>query len=164
METARYHRDRAALCLQIVSLLSDPVAARLMRMAAARHCGQVAELEALSPAPSATLRDDGNGRDDFSDSFYYRAIRTRIGGVEASWFQRSPRLGTSWTCSKRLTVHGFDAPGRFDPPHSTLSHRRLRSPSWRRQKANHRGSLLTCCVPRSRRLRQNQGHHRSLPA
>jgi hypothetical protein len=79
MEMARHHRDQAALCLQIASFLSDPVAASLMRMAAARHFEQVAELEPLSPAPSGTLRGDDNGRDDFSDSFHYRAIRTRIG-------------------------------------------------------------------------------------
>jgi hypothetical protein len=79
MQTDRYHRDQAALCLQIASLLSDPVAARLMRTAAARHFEQVAKLEALSTAPSGNLRGDDNGRDDFSDSFYYRAIRTRIG-------------------------------------------------------------------------------------
>jgi hypothetical protein len=86
MEKARYHRDQAALCLQIASLLSDPIAARLMRMAAARHFEQVAKLEALSTAPSGILRGDDNGRDDFSDSFdcrtnsfYYRTIRTRIG-------------------------------------------------------------------------------------
>jgi hypothetical protein len=77
MEKACYHRDQAALCLQMASLISDPVAARLMRTAAARHFEQVAEVEALSTAPSGNLRGDDN--DDFSDSFYYRAIRTRIG-------------------------------------------------------------------------------------
>jgi hypothetical protein len=61
--------------------LSDPVAARLMRLAAARHFEQVAELEPLSTTPPGTLRGDDNGRDDFSGSFYYRAIRTRIGGA-----------------------------------------------------------------------------------
>jgi len=79
LETARYHRDQAGLCLQIATLLSDPVAARLMRMAATRRFEQVAELEPLSTTPSGTLRGDDKGRDDFSDSFYYRAIRTRIG-------------------------------------------------------------------------------------
>jgi 3D (Asp-Asp-Asp) domain-containing protein len=49
-------------------------------------------------------------------------------------------------------------------PRSTLSQRRRRSPSRRRQRASHPGSLLTCCVPRSRRLRQSQGHRRSPPA
>jgi hypothetical protein len=77
METARYHRDQAALCLQIATLLSDPVAGRLVRMAAARHFEQVADLEALSMAPSGTLRNDDNH--DFLDSFCYRAIRTGIG-------------------------------------------------------------------------------------
>jgi hypothetical protein len=71
MEKARYHRDQAALCLQMARLISDPVAARLMRTAAARHFEQVAEVEALSTGPSGNLRGD--------DSFYYRAIRTRIG-------------------------------------------------------------------------------------
>jgi hypothetical protein len=33
---------------------------------------------ALSTAP-LTFTGDDSGRDDFSDSFYYRAIRTRIG-------------------------------------------------------------------------------------
>jgi hypothetical protein len=79
MEKARYHRDQAALCLQMARLISDPIAARLMRMAAARHFEQVAELDALSTDPSGTLRGDDKGRDDFSDSFYYRVIRTRIG-------------------------------------------------------------------------------------
>src|ERR1700675_1949543 len=77
MEKACYHRDQAALCLQMARFISDPVAARLMRTAAARHFEQVAKFEALSTDPSGTLRGDDN--DDFSDSFYYRAIRTRIG-------------------------------------------------------------------------------------
>ena len=79
LDKARYHRDQAALCLQMARLISDPIAARLMRMAAARHFEQVAELEALSTDPSGTLRGDDKGRDDFSDSFYYRVIRTPIG-------------------------------------------------------------------------------------
>ena len=43
MDKARYHRDQAALCLQMARLISDPIAARLMRMAAARHFEQVAK-------------------------------------------------------------------------------------------------------------------------
>jgi hypothetical protein len=68
------------------------------------------------------------------------------------------------------------------PPRSTLSSRRqqstrhLRSPRARsvrrrssqsrqqRQRVSHRGSRLTCCIPRSRRLQQSQGRRRSLLA
>jgi hypothetical protein len=81
VEKARYHRAQAEHCLEMARHLSDPVAASLMRTAAARHFEQAAELEALSTAPSKVLRGDDNRRDDFSDSFYYRAIRTRIGEV-----------------------------------------------------------------------------------
>jgi hypothetical protein len=93
MEKARYHRDQAALCLQMARLISDPVAARLMRTAAARHFEQVGKFEPLSMVSSGTLRADDKGRDDFSDSFYYfsdsfyhRAIRTRIGEVLRTLF------------------------------------------------------------------------------
>jgi hypothetical protein len=86
MEKARYHRDQAALCLQMARFISDPVAARLMRTAAARHFKKVAKFEALSMDSSGTLRGDDKGRDDFSDSFYYRAIRTRIGEVLRTLF------------------------------------------------------------------------------
>ena len=78
MEKARYHRDQAALCLEMARHLSDPVASGLMRTAAARHFEQAADLEALSTAPSGISRGNDNRSDDFSDSFYYRAIRTSI--------------------------------------------------------------------------------------
>jgi hypothetical protein len=52
MENARYHRAESELCLEMARHLSDPVAAGLMRTAAARHFEQAAELEALSAAPS----------------------------------------------------------------------------------------------------------------
>jgi hypothetical protein len=79
MENARYHRAQAELCLEIARHLSDPAAAGLMRTAAARHFEQAVVLEALSTAPSGISRGDDTTRDDFSDSFYYRAIRTQIG-------------------------------------------------------------------------------------
>ena len=74
-----YRRAQAELCLEMARHLSDPIAAGLMRTAAARHVEQAAELEGLSTAPPGVLRGDDNRRDDFSDSFYYRAIRTHIG-------------------------------------------------------------------------------------
>lgn len=37
MQTARYHRDQADLCLEMARHMSDPHAAELLRAAAARH-------------------------------------------------------------------------------------------------------------------------------
>jgi hypothetical protein len=56
----------------------------MLRMAAARHFEQAIEVEKMKDhppaAPTAGIRNVANKPpDDFSDSFYYRAIRTKIG-------------------------------------------------------------------------------------
>jgi hypothetical protein len=40
MDDARYHRCQAELCLEIAELMSDPVAAKLLREAATRHLAE----------------------------------------------------------------------------------------------------------------------------
>jgi hypothetical protein len=40
MDDARYHRCQAKLCLEIAELMSDPVAAKLLREAATRHLAE----------------------------------------------------------------------------------------------------------------------------
>jgi hypothetical protein len=52
MESARYHRVQAELCLEMARHLSNSFAAGLMRAAAARHFEQAVELEASSTGPS----------------------------------------------------------------------------------------------------------------
>ena len=45
MQTARYFRDQAALCLEIAWQMSDPQAAENLRATAAQHSARAAELE-----------------------------------------------------------------------------------------------------------------------
>jgi hypothetical protein len=45
MQTARYFRDQAALCLEIALHLSDPHAAEDLRTTAAQHFTRATELE-----------------------------------------------------------------------------------------------------------------------
>ena len=45
MESTRYHRDQAELCLEMAGHMSDLLAADLIRKAAARHFAQALELE-----------------------------------------------------------------------------------------------------------------------
>ena len=54
--------------------MSDPLAANVMRAAAARHLARAIELE-----EEAELPKEPDKRSDLSDSFYYRAVRTSIG-------------------------------------------------------------------------------------
>jgi hypothetical protein len=51
MQTARYHRDHAELCLQMARGMSDPQAADVLRTAAARHFEQAIELEKAQHYP-----------------------------------------------------------------------------------------------------------------
>jgi hypothetical protein len=44
METARFHYDKAELCLVMAEQMSDPLAAYIMRAAAARHSERADEL------------------------------------------------------------------------------------------------------------------------
>jgi hypothetical protein len=44
METARFHRDKAELCLVMAGQMSDPLAASMMRAASARHSERADEL------------------------------------------------------------------------------------------------------------------------
>jgi hypothetical protein len=71
MDEARYHRDQAEHCLQMARHVSDPLAASLTRAAAARHFARALELDKTEANKAPTT--------NFSDSFYYRAIRTGIG-------------------------------------------------------------------------------------
>jgi hypothetical protein len=77
MESTRYHRDQAELCLEMAGHMSDLLAADLIRKAAARHFAQALELEKQA-GHSQTPREPEKRPDDFSDSFY-RAIQTGIG-------------------------------------------------------------------------------------
>src|SRR5580700_1407215 len=83
MQTARYHREQAELCLEMARSMSDRQAADTLCTAAARHFAEALEVEKRQdhpPAPLVDVRNVTNKRpDDFSDSFYYRAIRTQIG-------------------------------------------------------------------------------------
>jgi hypothetical protein len=74
MEDARYHREKAEHCLQMAGHMSDPLAANVMRAAAARHLARAIELE-----QKAELTKEAEKRSDVSDSLYHRAIRTSIG-------------------------------------------------------------------------------------
>jgi len=51
MQTARYHRDHAELCLQMARSMSDPQAADVLRTAAARHFEQAIQLEKAQDYP-----------------------------------------------------------------------------------------------------------------
>jgi hypothetical protein len=81
MQTPRHFRDQATLCLEIAQHISDPRAAENLRATAAQHFAQAVELEkqAGPSDTSRTLKRDSKRLDDFSDSFYNRAIRIRIG-------------------------------------------------------------------------------------
>jgi hypothetical protein len=83
MQTARYHREHAELCLEMARSISDRLAADMLCMVAARHFEEAIEVEKMQdhpPAgPTVGIRNVTNKRpDDFSDSLY-PAIRTKIG-------------------------------------------------------------------------------------
>jgi hypothetical protein len=62
--------------------MSDPLAANLLRDAAARHLAQARELEQVRATGRSQRPEEPEERpDDFSDSFYYRAMRTAIAGA-----------------------------------------------------------------------------------
>jgi hypothetical protein len=61
METARFHRNRAELCLVMAGQMSDPLAAIIMGAAAARHSERADELENPEVAPCGA-RVAGAGR------------------------------------------------------------------------------------------------------
>jgi hypothetical protein len=80
MDRARYHQ--AERCLQIAKLMSDPCAADFRRAVAARRFAQAIELEKQTPAGGNQAEETKvMTSDDFSDSFYYRAMRNDIGKV-----------------------------------------------------------------------------------
>jgi hypothetical protein len=56
MQTARYHREHAELCLEMAGHMSDRQAADVLCMAAARHFAQAMELEKNVASSSATHR------------------------------------------------------------------------------------------------------------
>jgi hypothetical protein len=74
MEDARYQRQQAEHCLRMARHISDPLAANLMRAAAASHFAKAVELE-----DNAKAKEERVTPSDVSDSFYYRAIRTGVG-------------------------------------------------------------------------------------
>jgi hypothetical protein len=63
MEGARYHRYQAEQCLQMAQLMTDPLAASLLREAAARHFALALEDEAKTKEHSAAERE-GKEPDD----------------------------------------------------------------------------------------------------
>jgi hypothetical protein len=82
MDDARHHRDQAERWLEMARHMSDPLAANLLRDAAARHLAQARELEEQVRAGRSQSPEAPEERlSDFSDSFYYRAMRTAIGGA-----------------------------------------------------------------------------------
>ena len=83
MDDPRRHRNQAERCLEMARHMSDPLAANLLRDAAARHLAQARELEEQVRATgrSESPEEPKERPDDFSDSFYYRAMRTAIGGA-----------------------------------------------------------------------------------
>jgi hypothetical protein len=57
MEGARYHRQQAEQCLQLARRTTDPLAANLLREAAARHV-------ALAVEDEVRMKVDKEGDDD----------------------------------------------------------------------------------------------------
>ena len=80
MGNACQHRDKAKRCLEIARNMSDSLAVHLMCQAAAEHFSRALELEsqteaeASSPSPHEPVQRP----EDFSDSFYYRAVRNGV--------------------------------------------------------------------------------------
>ena len=81
MDHARHHCDYAKRCLEMARHISDPHAADMLRQAAARHLTNALELEKQAEAQGSSDPPKGQEKhsEEFPDSFYYRAIRTRIG-------------------------------------------------------------------------------------
>jgi hypothetical protein len=52
VQSARYCRDQAALCLEMARQMSDPQAAENLRAAAAQHFARATELERTDAARS----------------------------------------------------------------------------------------------------------------
>jgi hypothetical protein len=57
MQPARYHRERAELCLEMAGHISDRQAADVLRTAAGRHFEQAIELEKQAQPVSAPTAD-----------------------------------------------------------------------------------------------------------
>jgi len=57
MQTARYHREQAKLCVEMAGHMSDRQAADVLRAAAARHFEQAIELEKQAQPISAPTAD-----------------------------------------------------------------------------------------------------------
>jgi hypothetical protein len=74
----RYHRDQAKRCLEMARLITDPLAANLLRLAAEDHFAQALEVEKQTGTQKPAHIPEKHP-DDFSDRFYYRALRTGIG-------------------------------------------------------------------------------------
>jgi hypothetical protein len=63
MQSARYHRARAELCLQMAQHMSDPAAASLLRDHAMRHFAHAVELETQSSPTLSKLPYVSKGTD-----------------------------------------------------------------------------------------------------
>ena len=77
MDRAPYHRDQAQALRKMAQHTSDPLAASLFRAVAAEHLAR-AEKPEKANGSDQEINDPEKRADDFSDSFYYRLIRTGI--------------------------------------------------------------------------------------
>jgi hypothetical protein len=80
MGDARQHRDKAKRCLEIARHMSDALAVNLLRQTAAEHLSRAQELEnqARTGTSSPITREPQQRSEDYSDSFYYRAVRNGV--------------------------------------------------------------------------------------
>jgi hypothetical protein len=59
MESARYHRAHAELCLQMARHMSDPASANMLRANATRHFALATELENQAALARPVLKSGG---------------------------------------------------------------------------------------------------------
>jgi hypothetical protein len=79
MDRARYHHDPAQALRKMAQHASDPLAVSLFRAVAAEHLARVQNPEEPSSSNHSAESNGEKCSDDFSDSFYFRLIRTGIG-------------------------------------------------------------------------------------
>jgi hypothetical protein len=130
MQTARYHREQAELCLAMARRMSDRLAAEMLCMVAGRHFEQAIEVEKMQDHPPAApiegIRNVTNNRpDDFSDSFYYRAIRTKIGeALRSHLLPTEPSPKRLFDLLQKLDEPRVGDTGRTDEKPERLERRR----------------------------------------
>jgi hypothetical protein len=64
MQTARYHREQAELCLEMARSMSDRQAADMLCTAAARHFAEALEVEKKAGSSSGTAHRRYSERDE----------------------------------------------------------------------------------------------------